>query len=119
MVDFEAVDMLGPAALSAATTLTDTILQRKPRALIIDFSCVEALESSGLGWLITAGTRSKRCGVALAIVVREEARSVLAITRLGELFEVYPTLAAALIGMGKGRDERPASPPHGGWPRPR
>ncbi|MFS8867817.1 STAS domain-containing protein [Synechococcus sp. H65.1] len=73
------------------------ILAEKPKHLLLDLSQVTLINSRGVSALVwarrlcsAAGCHLKLCGLG------EQAKLVLKVTRLDSLFEIYPSVEAAL-----------------------
>jgi anti-sigma B factor antagonist len=67
------------------------------RAVILDFSGMEYMNSGGIGLLVTLLVRAQRAGARLlAAGLSDHYRQILALTRLDEAIEIHPTEAAAL-----------------------
>ncbi len=66
-------------------------------ALIIDMTCVESIDSSGLGALLLANRQLQDHDIPIIIIgVQDFVKSLMKITRIDDLFEFYPTLDEAL-----------------------
>jgi anti-sigma B factor antagonist len=78
--------------------LTDAS-ERGNHRLVVDLTNVEFLDSTGLGALIGAQRRAKEVDGDVRLVVKEgQILRLLRITGLLKVFNVYPTLTAALAG---------------------
>ncbi|MGH7728316.1 MAG: STAS domain-containing protein [Vulcanimicrobiaceae bacterium] len=76
--------------------------ERDEHDIIVDLSQVEFLDSTGLGALIGAHKRAAEHHGSVRLVVREgQIVRLLRITGLLDVFDVYPSVAAALCGEGK------------------
>ncbi len=109
----KAVDVEGVVVMKLAGELTigggDTQLRDAftgmlaigNRNIILDMSEVEKIDASGIGQVVTCKTQADRESAELAIVgVGGEARRVLEITQLIEIFEEYSSLEEALEHRG-------------------
>ena len=71
------------------------------RAVALDFSAMEYMNSGGIGLLVTLLVRAQRSGVRLlAIGLSDHYRQILALTRLDEAIEILPDEAAAMAAVG-------------------
>jgi anti-sigma B factor antagonist len=69
--------------------------------VIVDLDGVEFLDSTGLGVLVSGLKRFRTMGGDLVLVCnRSRILDVLKLTRLDQAFDVHPTVAAAVAGMG-------------------
>jgi anti-sigma B factor antagonist len=67
------------------------------RAVILDFSGMEYMNSGGIGLLVTLLVRAQRGGARLlAMGLSEHYRQILSLTRLDEAIEICPDEASAL-----------------------
>jgi anti-sigma B factor antagonist len=75
----------------------DEQIQSGRKWIILDLSRVIGMSSTGLGILIWAHRTAKEKGVLLKIAhLSEKVRSVLQITRLNSVFEIYDSVEAAI-----------------------
>lgn len=84
---------------SIAPTLKNEIvavLPASPARTIIDLSGVSFVDSSGLGALVALLKRVGPSGSLVLAGVQPPVAKLLALTRLDRVFEVHPTLAAAM-----------------------
>ncbi|HEX5014849.1 MAG TPA: STAS domain-containing protein [Candidatus Limnocylindrales bacterium] len=71
------------------------------RAVALDFSAMEYMNSGGIGLLVTLLVRAQRAGVRLlATGLSDHYRQILALTRLDEAIEILPDEAAAKAAVG-------------------
>jgi len=71
------------------------------RAVVLDFSQMEYMNSGGIGLLVTLLVRAQRAGARLmAIGLSDHYRQILSLTRLDEAIEILPDEAAALSVVG-------------------
>ena len=107
------VDRVGAAALVRITgdvtsgsehDLTDgyaRAVDGGARAVILDFSGMEYMNSGGIGLLVTILVRAQRSGVKLlATGLSDHYRQILSLTRLDEAIAIHPDEAAALAAVG-------------------
>ena len=70
------------------------------RAIILDFSGLEYMNSGGIGLLVTLLVRAQRGGVRLlATGLSDHYRQILSLTRLDEAIEIHDDEAAALAAV--------------------
>ena len=70
-------------------------------ALLLDFTAVEYIDSSGLATLVEYVQKSSRFGGKLALGgVSERVRTVFDLVRLDEIFPVHASLAEARAALG-------------------
>jgi anti-sigma B factor antagonist len=107
------VDRVGAAALvriagdvtsGSEHDLTEgytTAVDGGARAVILDFSGMEYMNSGGIGLLVTILVRAQRSGVKLlATGLSDHYRQILSLTRLDEAIAIHPDEAAALAAVG-------------------
>ncbi len=71
------------------------------RAVILDFSGLEYMNSGGIGLLVTLLVRAQRGGVRLlASGLSDHYREILALTRLDEAIEIHDDEGAAVAAVG-------------------
>jgi anti-sigma B factor antagonist len=71
------------------------------RAVILDFSALEYMNSGGIGLLVTLLVRAQRGGVRLlASGLSDHYREILSLTRLDEAIEIHEDDVAAAAAVG-------------------
>lgn len=71
------------------------------RAIILDFSGLEYMNSGGIGLLVTLLVRAQRSGVRLlASGLSDHYREILSLTRLDEAIEIHSDEGAAVAAVG-------------------
>ena len=71
------------------------------RALILDFSGLDYMNSGGIGLLVTLLVRVQRAGQhLLAFGLSEHYRQILTLTRIDEAIGIHDSEAAALAAVG-------------------
>jgi len=71
------------------------------RAVILDFSGLEYMNSGGIGLLVTLLVRAQRGGIRLlASGLSDHYREILALTRLDEAIEIHSDEDAAVAAVG-------------------
>jgi len=83
-----------------ATALNDTLhqlIEKRKKKILLDISRVQTMNSSGLSMLINALTTMRNAGGDLKIsAASKKIESLLVITKLTTVFELYPTIKQAL-----------------------
>lgn len=82
--------------------LADVFRQGTPgfKALFVDLSQVRYMDSSGIATLIEAMQNCMKCGIRLRLVdLSPPVRDVFELARLSQVFEIYPGLAEASLGL--------------------
>ena len=74
----------------------DRILKAVPPTIVIDFSGLDYLDSSGLGLLLSLSREYGTSGGRLALVTNATVNTILEITRLSAVFTTAATLDEAL-----------------------
>ncbi len=70
------------------------------RAIVLDFSGLEYMNSGGIGLLVTLLVRAQRGGIRLlASGLSDHYREILSLTRLDEAIEIHPNEAAAIAAV--------------------
>ena len=96
------VDIQGEVTRSAENTLMDAYMQASAgnaRAIILNFTGLEYMNSSGIGLLVTLLIRAQRQRQRLlAYGLSEHYRQIFELTRLNEAIGIYSSEAEALAG---------------------
>ena len=96
VLSLEGTIMGGPDA----TLLNEEIhslLDKGKKHIVVDLSAVDAMNSSGLGMLISGLTATKNAGGRLTLAAAStKILGLLAVTKLTKLFEHFPTIQAAV-----------------------
>jgi len=72
-------------------------LAPQPRRVVIDLSGVEMIDAAGLGELVSVAVAAQASGCSIMLAAPGDfIRRVLTLTNLTSVFEVYPTLDAAI-----------------------
>ncbi len=70
------------------------------KAIILDFSGLEYMNSGGIGLLVTLLVRAQRAGQRLlAVGLSDHYRQILSLTRLDEAIEIHHDEAAAMAAV--------------------
>jgi anti-sigma B factor antagonist len=73
------------------------LLEHEPRTVIVDFSSVQIVDSSGLGALLAAARVASRSGGQLRVAaLRPQVQETFELARLTRVFAIFPTQAEAL-----------------------
>lgn len=98
------VDIQGEITSAAETVLMDAYneaSQAGARTIILNFSGLEYMNSSGIGLLVTLLIRANRHGQRLlAVGLSEHYRHIFELTRLNEAIHIYRTESEALADAG-------------------
>jgi anti-sigma B factor antagonist len=88
-----------------ATALNDTLhklVDKKKKNIVLDLSGVLTMNSSGLGMLIGTLTTVKNANGELKIAAAsKKIESLLVITKLSTVFELFPTVRKAISSFKK------------------
>jgi anti-sigma B factor antagonist len=69
-------------------------------ALVIDLQDINFIDSTGLGFLVMLGKKAASQGRRFALCnPSKQAQMLFELTRLHQVFDLFPTLALASIGM--------------------
>ena len=72
--------------------------------ILLDLARVRYIDSSGLGEMVAAQTAARRAGGQVALLApTPNVREVFEMTRLVQVFDIYPDEPAALRGMSGGQ----------------
>jgi anti-sigma B factor antagonist len=85
-----------------AAALSDEIAKIAPqtRRVVIDLSGVEMIDAAGLGELVSVAVEAQGSGCSITLAAPGDfIRRVLTLTNLTSIFEVYPTLDAAILAF--------------------
>ena len=101
--DASVVDIRAEVNASSDNAFTDAYTQAssdKVRAIILNFSGLEYMNSSGIGLLVTLLIRANRNGQSLfAVGLNEHYRHIFELTRLNEAIRVFETEEEALAAI--------------------
>ena len=100
------VSVMGEVDLATALAFEQTLLgaaEDGTGEVIVDLTACSFLDSRGLGALLATRWRLERSNRRLALVLSNRSvMRIFQITQFDELFEIYPTLGAAVNGNGNG-----------------
>jgi anti-sigma B factor antagonist len=98
------VSVLGEVDLATAPAFAQTLLgatEDWTGEVIVDLTACSFLDSRGLGALLATRGRLEHSSRRLALVLSNRSvMRIFQITQFDELFEIYPTLGAAVNGNG-------------------
>ena len=96
------VSLKGEIDLHVSPTVTaelNGIIDRKPERLVVDLSEVSYIDSAGLAALIQAMQKVEGYGGKFMLSgLQETVRSIFEISRLDQVFQIFPDAEAALAG---------------------
>jgi anti-sigma B factor antagonist len=79
------------------TASLDAVIEKKPRHIVVDVSGVTYIDSAGLAALILAMQKVEAYGGRFSLAgVQTTVRSIFKISRLDDVFEIFPDADAAL-----------------------
>jgi anti-sigma B factor antagonist len=79
------------------TASLSTMIEKKPKQLIVDLSRVTYIDSSGLAALIEGMQNVEQYGGKFALAgLQETVRTIFEIARLDQVFQIFPDVGAAL-----------------------
>jgi len=86
-----------------ATALNDTLhklIEKKKKSVVVDLAGVQSMNSSGLSMLINGLTTMRNAGGELKLSgASKKIESLLVITKLTTVFELYPTVKKAIASF--------------------
>jgi len=92
----------GEIDLHVSPTVTaslNAMIEKKPKHLVVDLSAVSYIDSAGLAALIEAMQKVEGYGGNFMLAgLQETVRSILEISRLDQVFQIFPDVNAALSG---------------------
>jgi anti-sigma B factor antagonist len=87
----------GPLTMENVQPFLNAVRREGAPTMILDFSGVPYLDSSGLGSLVSAYTSCSKAGRRVALTgINQRVRKVLEITKVEQIFLMFPTLSDAL-----------------------
>lgn len=94
------VSVMGEVDRATARAFEQTLMgvvEHRTGAVVVDLSGCSFLDSRGLGALVAARARLERSERRIALVLSNRSvLRILEITHVGELFEIHPSLRAAV-----------------------
>ncbi len=83
----------------AVTASLNAMIEKKPQRLVVDLSHVTYIDSAGLAALIGAMQNVESYGGQFLLAgLQETVRSIFEISRLDQVFQIFPDVDAALAG---------------------
>ena len=90
----------GPLTMENVAPFLNAVRRENSATMILDFSGVPYLDSSGLGSLVSACTSCVKAGRRVALTgVNHRVRKVFEITKVDRALLVFPTLGEALEAL--------------------
>lgn len=87
----------GPLTMENTSQFMNAVRRESAATMILDFSGVPYLDSSGLGSLVSACTSAVKSGRRVALTgVNKRVLKVFEITKLEQVFLMFPTLSDAV-----------------------
>ena len=81
----------------SVTASLNAMIEKKPRRLVVDLSDVTYIDSAGLAALIEAMQKVEGSGGKFLLAgLQETVRSIFEISRLDQVFQIFPDVDAAL-----------------------
>lgn len=83
----------------SVTASLNSMIEKKPQRLVVDLSGVSYIDSAGLAALIGAMQKVEGYGGKFLLAgLQENVRSIFEISRLDQVFQIFPDADAALSG---------------------
>jgi len=90
------IKLAGPLVLNTLFSFQDTMQQQTGNVTLIDLNGVPYVDSAGLGSLVKFFVSYKRHGRKLILIApSEQVQSLMSMTKVETLFEIFPTIADA------------------------
>ena len=87
----------GPLTMENVSPFLNAVRRENAPTMILDFSGVPYLDSSGLGSLVSASTSCAKSGRRMALTgVNKRVMKVFEITKVEQAFLMFPTLSDAI-----------------------
>lgn len=81
----------------SVTASLNALIEKKPQRLVVDLSGVTYIDSAGLAALIEAMQKVEAYGAKFLLAeLQETVRSIFEISRLDQVFQIFPNVDAAL-----------------------
>jgi len=89
------------------TASLGAVIEKKPKHLVVDISGVTYIDSAGLAALILAMQKVEAYGGRFSLAgVQTTVRSIFKMSRLDDVFEIFPDADAALTYQASGNSTR-------------
>jgi anti-sigma B factor antagonist len=99
-LDRGVLSLRGPLTMDNVPPFLNAVRREDAPTVILDFSGVPYLDSSGLGSLVSACTSCVKAGRRVALTgVNQRVRKVFEITKVDRVLLVFPTLTDALEAL--------------------
>ena len=96
-VDRGVLSLRGPLTMENVSPFLNAVRRENAPTMILDFTGVPYLDSSGLGSLVSAYTSCQKAGRRVALTgVNKRVMKVFEITKVEEIFLMFPTLSDAI-----------------------
>jgi anti-sigma B factor antagonist len=96
-VDRGVLSLHGPLTLENVAPFLNAVRRESAATMILDFTGVPYLDSSGLGSLVSAYTSCQKAGRRVALIgVNPRVLKVFEITKMEPIFLMFPTISDAL-----------------------
>lgn len=94
--------VLGGPDATALNDFLHKLSEKKKKHVVVDISGVQTMNSSGLTMLLGALTTMKSAGGSLKLAAAsKKIESLLVMTKLSTVFELYPTVKKAIASFSK------------------
>jgi anti-sigma B factor antagonist len=99
-VDQGVLSLRGPLTMENVSPFLNAVRRESAPTVILDFTGVPYLDSSGLGSLVSAYTSCQKAGRRVALTgVNKRVMKVFEITKVEPIFLMFPTVAEALEAL--------------------
>jgi anti-sigma B factor antagonist len=99
-VDRGVLSLRGPLTMENVPPFLNAVRRENARTVILDFSGVPYLDSSGLGSLVSAYTSCQKSGRRVALTgVNQRVMKVFEITKVEPIFLMFSTVSEALEAL--------------------
>lgn len=99
-VDQGVLSLHGPLTMENVSPFLNAVRRENSSTMILDFSNVPYVDSSGLGSLVSAYTSCLKTGRRVALTgVNKRVMKVFEITKVEPIFLMFPTMAEALEAL--------------------
>ena len=95
------LQLKGPITIATVFAFQSIVRSGTTATLILDFTGVPYMDSAGLGVLVATYIAHQKSGRKIGLVgMNDQVRALMQMTKVGELFLTYPTLAQAEESLG-------------------
>src|SRR3979490_1667640 len=99
-VDRGVLSLRGPLTMENVSPFLNAVRRESAPTMILDFTGVPYLDSSGLGSLVSAYTSCQKAGRRVALTgVNQRVLKVFEITKVEPIFLMFPTVSHALQAL--------------------